>query len=387
MNLLSPNGLPIARIRGIEVRVHLSWVIVLALVTLAVASELQTGEPTWTEPLRWGVAAGISVLFFVSVLVHELSHALVARRRGLSAGSVTLMFFGGATIVGQEAQRPADEAIVAASGPIASGLLGLAFLAAWLVAGAVGTGPAEVIAQVGALVGLLNLLLAGLNILPVYPLDGGRVMRAIFWQLTGSPTRASRGAAILSRISGYGLVVAGIVATFSDDALDGIMLVIIGWFVGGSARTIERRAALEDLLRGLRVDAVMERGLPAVAPYLTLDTFAAQYLASGEGTSLPVMRDDRLLGLIGISQLRRIRRAAWPTTHASDVMISPPTLPMLGPDDELWPALERLRNTGLDGLPVVRDSELLGVLTRRGVVSVIQARMRPLAGAAPGAAR
>ena len=126
----------------------------------------------------------------------------------------------------------------------------------------------------------------------------------------------------------------------------------------------------------------MERDLPAVSPQLTLDTFAAQYLAGGEGTSLPVMRDERLLGLIGISQLRRIRKGKWPTTRAADVMVSPPTLPTLAPDDELWSALERLRRTGLDGLPVVRGSELLGVLTRRGIVAVIQARMRPVAGAA-----
>ena len=146
---------------------------------------------------------------------------------------------------------------------------------------------------------------------------------------------------------------------------------------------MDRRLALEDLLRGMRVENVMERDLPAVSPQLTLDTFAAQYLRTGEGTSLPVMRDDRLLGLIGISQLRRIRQSAWPTMRASDVMVSPPVLPTLAPDDELWIALERLRRTGLDGLPVLAGEELLGVLTRRGVVNAIQARGRPATVATP----
>ncbi len=147
------------------------------------------------------------------------------------------------------------------------------------------------------------------------------------------------------------------------------------------ARSVERRVALERLLRGVSVESVMERDLPAVAPQLTLDTFAAQYLATGEGTSLPVMRDDMLLGLIGISQLRGIRRSAWPTMHAADVMVSPPRLLSLAPDDEVWAALESLRQTGLDGLPVLKGSQLLGVLTKRGIVSAIQARGRGTAGA------
>jgi CBS domain-containing protein len=129
----------------------------------------------------------------------------------------------------------------------------------------------------------------------------------------------------------------------------------------------------------------MEKDLPQVSPQLTLDTFAAQYLGDNVATSLPVVRDQTMLGLIGVSQLRRIGRKAWPTTRAADVMVSPPTLPTLGPDDELWSALERLRRTGLDGLPVMRGAELLGVLTRRSVVAAVQARARPLtgAGAAP----
>jgi CBS domain-containing protein len=203
------------------------------------------------------------------------------------------------------------------------------------------------------------------------------------WRASGSESRATRGVAIVSRIIGWGLIVAGLAVMLTGDTLDGIMLAICGWFLSGTARAVERRLALEDLLRGMRVENVMERDLPAVSPQLTLDTFAAQYLASGEGTSLPVMRDDTLLGLIGISQLRRIRQSSWPTMHASDVMVSPPALPTLAPEDELWGALERLRRTGLDGLPVLSDEKLLGVLTRRGVVAAIQSRGRAAAGAVP----
>jgi CBS domain-containing protein len=186
-------------------------------------------------------------------------------------------------------------------------------------------------------------------------------------------------------VLGWILIGGGVAVMLTDDGLTGVMLVICGWFLSGTARSMERRLALEDLLRGMLVENVMEKDLPTVSPQLTLDTFAAQYLATGEGTSLPVMRDDTLLGLIGISQLRRIRQSSWPTMRAADVMVSPPTLPTLAPEDELWSALERLRRTGLDGLPVLRGSELLGVLTRRGIVNAIQSRGRPAIGAGAGA--
>jgi Zn-dependent protease/CBS domain-containing protein len=377
VNLLSASGVPIAKIFGIEIRVHLSWVFILAIITVAVGLQLGSAAPGWSDALRWGVAGTVALMFLVSVLAHELAHGLVARRRGMGGGSVTLLFFGGASTQGKEPATPADEALVAAAGPLASIVVTGLFVALWAVARTVPGALGEAVAQLGLVLSVLNALLALLNLLPVYPLDGGRILRATLWFVSGSESRATRGVAITSRMAGWGLIVGGILLMLNGDSLDGVMVTVSGWFLSGSARAVERRLALEDLLRGMRVENVMERDLPAVSPQLTLDTFAAQYLASGEGTSLPVMRDQTLLGLIGISQLRRIRRSSWPTMRAGDVMMSPPTLPTLAPDDDLWPALEHLRRAGVDGLPVLRGGQLLGVLTRRGVVLAIQQRSRP----------
>lgn len=383
MNALGAGGIPVARIFGIEVRIHLSWVVILAIITVGVGGQLTSTQPGWSDALRWGVAGTVALLFLLSVLAHELAHGLVARSHGMGGGSVTLLFFGGATTAGKEATRPADEALVAAAGPIASGVVAAAFIALFLVAISVPGHVGGAVAQVSLVVAALNGLLALLNMIPVYPLDGGRVLRALIWRATGSQRRGSRGVVLVSRLLGWMLIAFGIAVMLTGDTLDGVMLSICGWFLSGTARAVDRRLAMEDLLRGMRVENVMERDLPAVAPQLTLDTFAAQYLASGEGTSLPVMRDERLLGLIGISQLRRTRRSAWPTMHASDVMVSPPKLPTLAPEDELWSALERLRGTGLDGLPVLEGDNLIGVLTRRGVVNAIQSRGRAAVGVAP----
>ncbi len=375
------NGIPIARILGIEIRVHLSWVVILAIITIGVNSELSAAREGWQDDLRWFVSGIVAILFFVSVLIHELAHGVVAQRRGLAGGSVTMLFFGGTTSVPQEARRAGDEAAIAAAGPIASLAIAIGGVAVWQVARSITGTAAEAIGSAALILAALNLLLGLLNLLPVFPLDGGRLVRALAWRVTGDEMRASRILARVSRYSGYAMVAGGLVAMVVGDTLDGVMLALSGWFLASASRTLDRRATFEQLLKGVRVESVMETDLPEVSPQLTLDTFAAQYIDGGQQTSLPVIRDHLLLGLIGIAQLRKIKRKAWPTTRAGDVMVSGAALPTLSPDDDLWPALDSLRRTGLDGLPVMRGTELLGILTRRAIVAAIQARGQPVPGA------
>lgn len=379
-------GVPIAKVFGVEVRVHVSWVLILAIIALGVGGQFEVIHPTWAPEVRWVASAGIALGFFASVVVHELAHAFIARRRDLGGGVVTLLFFGGTTAVGREPRRPSDEAVIAAAGPLASEGIVAICIAVWQglgrAAGTIGSGATargdltEAIGESALVLGVLNLLLIAINLLPVYPLDGGRLTRAALWRASGDERRANRGVATVGRWVGLLLVGGGFALALSGNVLDGLLLGLSGWFLAGAGRALQRHAELEAMLAGVRVELVMDRGLPSVAPQLTLDTFAAQYIADGGATSLPVIRDDLLLGLIGVSQLRRVPRKSWPTTRAGDVMISPPALPTLAPEDDLWPALERLRRTDLDGLPVMRGEELLGILTRRSVVTAIRERMR-----------
>ena len=369
-------GVPIARIFGLEVRVHLSWVVIIAIITVGIGGQFATLNPAWPEALRWIAAGAVALLFFGSVVVHELAHGLEARRRGLGGGVVTLMFFGGATTAGQDAKRPSDEAAIALAGPLASVALSALFGAIWQVLARVSDVTAEAVSESAFVLSVLNLLLGAINLLPVYPLDGGRIVRAVLWRAFRDERRASSGVAITGRLVGYTLIGFGFLLALQNDTVNGVLLAVSGWFLTNAGRALERRAALERMLAGVRVDTVMDRDLPHVSPQLTLDTFAAQYLGGSDATSLPVLRGDDLLGLIGVSQLRRVPRKSWATTRASDVMIAPSLLPTLAPDDELWPAVERLRKTGFDGLPVMQGSELLGILTRRGVVTAIQTRAR-----------
>ena len=373
---MNGGGIPIARIFGLEVRVHLSWVLIIAIITIGVGGQYAVLNPEWPTLTVWLASGAVALLFFGSVVVHELAHGVVARRRGLGGGVVTLMFFGGATTIGQEARRPSDEATIAVAGPIASFALAAAFAAIWQAIGRTADVTVESVAESAFVLAVLNLLLGAINLLPVYPLDGGRLIRAALWKALHDEHRANRGVAITGRLVGYVMIALGILVAVQNDPLDGVLLIVSGWFLTNASRSLERRAALEQMLAGVRVDTVMDRDLPAVSPYLTLDTFAAQYLGVSQATSLPVIRGDDLLGLIGMAQLRRIPKRSWPTTRAADAMVATPALQSLAPDDELWPAVERLRRTGLDGLPVMQGSELLGILTRRGVVAAIQAKAR-----------
>ncbi len=373
------NGLPVARILGFEVRLHLSWILILALVTALAAERFALLGSSLPAAAHWTAGGLVALAVLASVLGHELGHALVARRVGLPDRPITLFFFGGAGAIELDGRDPWEEARIAAAGPATSFVIAAVLL---LGAGLVSAlaGPAMALpALVGELLlvlGVVNLLLALLNLIPAFPLDGGRLLRAVAWSISGDARRAGRLTSVIGRAIGWGLIALGISVAIARDPIDGAMIGIAGWFLGNAGRAVERRLMVEDLIADVRVEDAMERDLPSVVPQLTVDTFADRYLLSGETQALPVVGDRAWLGLIGVSQLRRLARRAWPTTRAEDLMVSPPILPLLAPDDALWGALERLRRSGLDGLPVVRGGDLLGVLTRRAAVATIQDRAR-----------
>lgn len=368
-------GWPVARILGFEIRLHLSWVPILAFLTLSVISEITTLDSSVPDVAAWATAILVSIGFLVSVLIHELAHAVVARRRGVAGGPITLFFFGGTASVELEASRPEDEIRIAAAGPVASLLLAIALGAVALATDSLRGEPASVIASATLVLGVLNGLLGLINLVPGFPLDGGRVLRAVVWGRTRDERSGTRAAAVGGRLGGWALTLVGVLIAVRGDGIDGVMLMISGWFLGNAAGAMDRRLLVEDLLRDARVDEAVERDVPRVSPQLTLDTFADQF-QSGAATAIPVVRDDRLLGLVGLAQLRRVARRAWPTTRAEDLMVAASDLPSLSPTDALWPAVETLRRSGLDGLPVLGEEGLLGVLTRRSVMAAIARHAR-----------
>ena len=370
------NGIPVARVLGFEIRIHPSWIVIAAVVTIIVVAQLEATVPGVPVPARWAAGAVVAGAFLLSVLAHELGHSVAGRRRGMEIGPITLYFFGGTASLQLEAQRPRDEIEIALAGPAVSLVLGSALGLVGIAASGSGVPAIEAVAGVTLILAALNLVLGGANLVPAYPLDGGRVVRAAVWARTGDERRGATAAAISGRIAAWVLVGAGVVVAFAGDVLDGLMVGLSGWFLGNASRGIERRLAVQELLKDIRVGDVMDRAVSAIPPNLTVDTFADRLLEAEEPSALPVVSDDEIVGVVGAAQVRRLGRRAWATTRAEDVMLAPPKLPLLSAGDTLWAALDGLRRTGLEGLPVVEGAGagLLGLITRRAVLATIHER-------------
>ncbi len=365
------NALPIARLFGFEIRVHVSWAIILAVIGVTAATQATLIAPEIGTTGGWIIGAVVAAAFLLSALAHELGHALAARHVGLPGGPVIIYFFGGAATSRLETTRPRDEVLVAVAGPIVSLVAGAGLMVIALGGELAASGAPFVIGRVALVIGVMNLLLGGVNLLPAFPLDGGRIVRGLAWARTGDSSRALSIAASSGRYLGILFATAGIVGILIVDSLDGLMLAVCGWFIVSSASAIERSAAVDVMLEGISVADVMDHDVSGIPPGLTLDTFAAQILDGSSQPSVPVVRGLDLLGMVGAKQVRRIRRDRWPNTRAEDLMISGDALPSVGPETSLRDALDQFHRSGLDGLPVLEAGALTGIVTRRAVIKAL----------------
>jgi Zn-dependent protease len=376
-------GIPIARVLGIEIRVQLGWVFVLAIIGALAVAQLQA-PPARVEPaVAWLLGGLVAAGFFVSSTIHELVHALMARSRGIDVPAIAVSFFGGSTPLDPIARSARDDLAIALAGPLASlavaavcGLVGVVAETVW--------GDASIVTILAALV-VLNLLLGGVNLVPAYPLDGGRVVRALAWARSGSERAGWRAAALSGRLTGLVAIGFGFIAIAFGGQWDGAMIALSGWFLVLSARSIGDLARIEELIGGQTVGDAMEPVTVTVHRSLSLDTFADQLVDGTAATvAVPVVEDEAIVGLVGLRQVRGVRRDRWPTTRVEDVMVRPPRLTLLKPEDELAPSVAAISRALVDGLPVVGpDGRLTGILTRAGV-RAFAARRRGLAGAAGG---
>jgi Zn-dependent protease len=377
-------GIPIARIFGIEIRVQLGWAIVLALVAFIAVGQLNAVDPTIEDAMAWVLGGIVAVGFFISSVSHDLAHALVARRRGIDVRSIGVSFFGGATPLDPSSPDPGDDAAIAASGPLVSLAIGGLFFGALVIVVAVGH---EFSAAAGVLSVLvfLNLVLGLVNLVPAYPLDGGRIVRDLAWRRSGSERSGWRAAWRSGRMTGLVVIGVGIVFLVAKGDMTGAFIALTGWFFVLSSNSVRDRIRLDDLVGGRIVRDAMEEVQVTVHPSLTVDTFAAQLL-DGETplTAVPVTDGSSIVGLLGVAQVRRLRRTDWAKTRVADVMVKPPKLSFLAPSEPLRQALERIYKAGLDGLPVMEDGSLLGMLTKRGISLFIHGRTDEATGPMPG---
>jgi CBS domain-containing protein len=288
--------------------------------------------------------------------------------------SISVHFIGSPAVVDVRAETPRAEAAIALAGPLTSLSIGASFVLLALLTVLSHVDFVGILGDVLVIVGALDLLLAGVSLVPAYPLDGGRVVRAIGWVRSGDPRKGATLAATAGRGISWLFVAAGLAAIFLGDTLSGIMLGIIAAFLSASAQSVDRWVVLDGLIAGVRVGEAMEEEPDTITPGLTIDTFGPQILDGTLGPALLVLRDDELVGLVGAGQLRSVPRRDWPVTRTSEVMVDLAKVPTIGPEESLTDGLERLRESRLDGLLVLEGADLRGVLTKRSIAIALRAR-------------
>jgi Zn-dependent protease/CBS domain-containing protein len=362
-------SLSLGKIAGIDIRIHYTWLFAFLLITWSLASGFFPGStPGLGAVTYWVIGAISSVLLFASVLVHELSHSLVARARGLKVESITLLIFGGISSIATDPGRAADEFLIAVVGPVTS--LALAGLF-WALDQASATAGGALQAVLGYLA-FANLLLGIFNILPGFPLDGGRVLRAIIWGATGSLQRATEIASYVGQAFGFLLIFSGVVRLLSGDILGGLWTAFIGWFLDGGAQASRQQLALQSVLRGVPVTAVMDPSAPVLDPNVPVRSFLLdEAVRRGHRALVVVSPNEGLVGIMSLSDAHRVAAEVWATTSVAAAM-TPAPLETVAPDATLDAALEQMVEHRLHQLPVVQDGRVVGLLTRAAVLEYLK---------------
>lgn len=363
------HSIPLGRLFGIQIGLDYSWFVIFALLTWMLATSYYPGEyKHWSAQTYWLTGAATAILFFASVLLHELGHSLVALRCKIPVRSITLFIFGGLAEIEDEPPSAIAEFLIAVAGPLVSVALAVLFYAVEPLLS--GTEP---------LVGLvrylayINMALVVFNLIPGYPLDGGRVFRAIVWAMTGNLGRSTFIAANVGRLFAFLLIFAGTWQMFHGDLGGGLWIVLIGWFLDSAATVQVQQVRLRGLLSGHRVSQAMNRHYAIIPEELTLQQLVdEQILGSGQRSFL-VKRDDLTIGMVTLHRIKEVPQANWVTTTAAAVMIPFEQLTCVDADTELWPALEKMDRNGVNQMPVVRAQQVVGMLSRDDVITFLLA--------------
>jgi Zn-dependent protease/CBS domain-containing protein len=367
-------GFALFRIAGIQVRADPSWLVIVLLIWWSLsAGYFPRAHPEAGAAASWAAGLLAALLFFASLLLHELSHSLVARRYGHDVRSITLFLFGGAAEMSSEPEDPGTELRIAAAGPLASFALAAVFgLGVRLLPPAT----PDLLAGVVGYLAWVNLALGVFNLLPGFPLDGGRILRALIWRRTGSLRKASRVSTQAGKGLGLGLALLGGVQIFSGALVGGIWLVLIGLFARGLAETSYQSLLLREQLEAVSVADVMVREPVTVGADLPLDRLVDDYILGRGFRGFPVVEDGRALGLISVDRVRGVPAAERPQQRVRDHLEPLDTAHRVTPETPLLEALESMGSLGLERLLVMRpgSSELLGLLTKTGLVRFVELR-------------
>jgi Zn-dependent protease/predicted transcriptional regulator len=366
-------GLQIGKILGIPILLDPSWLFIFGLLTYGLATQFSEKFPQWSTTQHWVVGLLTSLLFFGSVLFHELSHSVVARHYKIRVVSITLFIFGGVARIGRDPSKAIQEFNIAIAGPIASFVLSAAFYGISLIA------PSdEKLTALATYLAATNMILGLFNLAPGFPLDGGRIFRAMVWGATKDFNKATRAAGTSGKLIAYGLIAYGGWCGLHDNLSAGIWYGLIGFYLLGAANDSVAQLQIRETLRGLSAGDVMSQEVPVVSGGISLEDYGAEVLRTGRRYHL-VITDDRLVGLMNVHALHAVTRDEWEHNSVQSVMIPRDRILWASQDEPLQRLLERLFAADINQMPVVSGTpddgaHVVGMVSREAILQVIQAR-------------
>jgi len=363
------------RVFGIQIGLHYSWLLIAVLVVLSLAGRFAATNPQWGPTMIWALAILTALLFFAAIVVHELSHATIAKLRGLPVKSITLFALGGVAQIEKDATDAKTEFWMGIVGPITSAIIGAACLAGAFAFGwdPSGRHQSPAASMLGWL-GVINVALAVFNMVPGFPLDGGRVLRAIIWWITGNASKATRIAARVGQGIAFLFIIVGLFRFFNGAGFGGLWLAFIGWFLLDAARSSYVQQEMVQLLRGLRVGDVMTKECPTVKGDLNLQTFVDDYLLRSGQRCFLVDEDGHNAGLVTAHQVKDVDREKWPHMTVGEAMLPLSKLHAVKPGTSVSDALETMSREDVNQLPVISNNHLAGIVSRGDILRLLQTR-------------
>ena len=385
------NGFRLGKIFGINLHIDWSWFVIFLLVAWSLAVTLGQIHRAWTPELRWGLAFLASFLFFISVLAHELAHSLAAQSRGVPVQSITLFMFGGVANIQREPSSPGEELFITIVGPLTSLFLGAVFLllgtngsmmfADTLRASAV-LSQLQPLRTILVWLGSVNIMVGLFNMIPAFPLDGGRVMRSVFWAVTNDIHRSTRWAAFMGQAIAWGFVIAGSAMLFGisvpflgSGLFNGLWMIFIGWFLNNAARNGYRHVEIQQILGDVPVRRVMQTQLPMVSSETSVDELVNNRFPQLDGQTMLVTTGEEVVGIVAMKDIERSKKTTWESTSVGEIMTPVSQLGYVTPDQAAADALDHLQRLDLRQIPVMLNNQIIGLLRQKDILRWLQFQM------------
>ena len=364
------SGFSLLRIRGVEIIIDYSWFIIFFLVVYTMSeSYFPQVNQHYTTPQYWIMGTITAVLLFLSILIHELAHSFVAMKHGIQVTSIRLFVFGGLAQASSEPKNARHEFLIALSGPATSMALGMFFLVVYFLAN---TGWKSV-AGVAWCLAWANIILAALNMIPGFPLDGGRILRAFLWDHWGDMTRATKVVSQIGNSFALFLIILGVLQFLVTQSLiSGLWLVFIGLFMKQSAVGSYQAVMMRRTLAGVQVQQIMTENVVTVDWLMSIDQLIHDYIYRHKFTNFPVYNRDELVGMVSLDGVKTISKDLWGFKQVRDIMIPIELVPCLKPTDDATDALSKMIAGDIGHMPVVENGRLMGIVTRRDIMNLFK---------------